>query len=333
MLGQPVSMLLPRVVGFRLEGELAEGSTATDLVLTVTQMLRERGVVGSFVEFFGPGLANLPLADRATIGNMSPEFGATCAIFPVDAETLRYLEFRAARRSGSSWWRPTPGSRASSTTRAPRRPTYSDTLELDLSTVEPSLAGPKRPQDRVALSGRREGLPRRAGRPGRTGRAATTAATVPGTRFPPATRRRRWPARTGEDDGEPAHQHGAVATEEVATLECPRELDGHGVRAGGRRGRDRRDHELHEHLKPVGDARRRAARQEGRGARAAAQAVGQDEPRARVEGGHRLPRPLRPDRAARAARLQPRRLRLHHLHRQLRAAAGARSRRRSRRRT
>ena len=93
MLGQPVSMLLPQVVGFRLEGELPEGSTATDLVLTVTEMLRERGVVGKFVEFFGPGLANLPLADRATIGNMSPEFGSTCAIFPVDAETLRYLEF------------------------------------------------------------------------------------------------------------------------------------------------------------------------------------------------------------------------------------------------
>ena len=93
MLGQPVSMLIPQVVGFRLEGELPEGSTATDLVLTVTQMLRERGVVGKFVEFYGPGLAGLPLADRATIGNMAPEMGATCAIFPVDAETLRYLEF------------------------------------------------------------------------------------------------------------------------------------------------------------------------------------------------------------------------------------------------
>ena len=93
MLGQPVSMLVPQVVGFRLTGELPEGSTATDLVLTVTQMLRERGVVGKFVEFWGPGLPNLPLADRATIGNMSPEMGATCAIFPVDAETLRYLEF------------------------------------------------------------------------------------------------------------------------------------------------------------------------------------------------------------------------------------------------
>ena len=93
MLGQPISMLLPQVLGFRLEGELPEGSTATDLVLTVTEMLRERGVVGKFVEFFGPGMHTLGLADRATIGNMSPEFGSTCAIFPVDAETLRYLEF------------------------------------------------------------------------------------------------------------------------------------------------------------------------------------------------------------------------------------------------
>src|SRR5437588_10791856 len=93
MLGQPVSMLIPRVVGFRLSGELPEGATATDLVLTVTQMLREHGVVGKFVEFYGPGLAGLPLADRATIGNMSPEFGSTCAIFPIDDETLRYLAF------------------------------------------------------------------------------------------------------------------------------------------------------------------------------------------------------------------------------------------------
>ena len=93
MLGQPISMLIPQVVGFKLTGELPEGATATDLVLTVTQMLREKGVVGKFVEFFGPGLANLPLADRATIGNMSPEYGATCGIFPVDEETLRYLEF------------------------------------------------------------------------------------------------------------------------------------------------------------------------------------------------------------------------------------------------
>jgi len=152
MLGQPVSMLIPQVVGFRLVGELAEGATATDLVLTVTQMLRQRGVVGKFVEFFGPGLANLPLADRATIANMAPEYGATCGIFPIDAETLRYLSFSGrpseqvalveayAKEQGLFHTPDTPDA------------TYSDTLELDLRTVEPSLAGPRRPQDRLALS-------------------------------------------------------------------------------------------------------------------------------------------------------------------------------------
>ncbi|HEX4108474.1 MAG TPA: aconitate hydratase AcnA [Solirubrobacteraceae bacterium] len=153
MLGQPLSMLLPQVVGFRLHGALPEGATATDLVLTVTQMLRARGVVGSFVEFFGRGLASLPLADRATIGNMSPEFGSTCAIFPIDAETLRYLRFSGrppeqielvenyAREQGL--WHDVDS----------EEPTFSDVLELDLGDVEPSLAGPKRPQDRVALAG------------------------------------------------------------------------------------------------------------------------------------------------------------------------------------
>ena len=158
MLGQPVSMLIPQVVGFRLEGELPEGSTATDLVLTVTQMLRERGVVGSFVEFFGPGLPNLPLADRATIGNMAPEYGATCGIFPVDAETLRYLEFsgRPAERVElvEAYCREQGLFHDADSEEA----TYSDTLELDLGEVEPSLAGPKRPQDRVPLSGAAEGF-------------------------------------------------------------------------------------------------------------------------------------------------------------------------------
>ena len=152
MLGQPVSMLIPQVVGFRLTGALPEGSTATDLVLTVTQMLRERGVVGKFVEFYGPGLATLPLADRATIGNMAPEYGATCGIFPVDAETLRYLEFSGrppervelveayCREQGLFHEEDAPDA------------VYSDTLELDLGEVVPSLAGPKRPQDRVPLT-------------------------------------------------------------------------------------------------------------------------------------------------------------------------------------
>ncbi|HEV7585507.1 MAG TPA: aconitate hydratase [Solirubrobacteraceae bacterium] len=152
MLGQPMSMLIPQVLGVRLHGELPEGATATDLVLTVTQLLRERGVVGMFVEFYGAGLAGLPIADRATIGNMSPEFGSTCAIFPVDAETLRYLELSG--RSQEQIARVEAYARAQGLwhDEHAEEPTFSDTIELDLGTVEPSLAGPKRPQDRVALS-------------------------------------------------------------------------------------------------------------------------------------------------------------------------------------
>jgi aconitate hydratase len=152
MLGQPVSMLIPQVVGFKLTGELPEGSTATDLVLTVTQMLRERGVVGKFVEFHGEGLARLPLADRATIGNMSPEMGATCAIFPVDAETLRYLEFSGRPPERLELVEAYCKEQGLFHDGSSEEATYSDTLELDLGDVEPSLAGPKRPQDRVALS-------------------------------------------------------------------------------------------------------------------------------------------------------------------------------------
>ncbi len=152
MLGQPISMLIPEVVGFKLTGALKEGATATDLVLTVVQMLRAKGVVGKFVEFFGPGLEHLTLADRATIGNMSPEYGATCGIFPIDAETINYLKFtgRDVERvalvetyaKAQGMWRDSNSP----------EPVFSDTLELDLATVESSLAGPSRPQDRVALS-------------------------------------------------------------------------------------------------------------------------------------------------------------------------------------
>jgi aconitate hydratase len=152
MLGQPISMLLPQVVGFRMVGELPEGATATDLVLTVTQMLRERGVVSKFVEFYGPGLPNLPLADRATIGNMSPEYGATCGIFPVDKETLRYLEFSGRPKELVQLVEAYTKEQGLFHDADTEESTYSDTLELDLSTVEPSLAGPKRPQDRVPVS-------------------------------------------------------------------------------------------------------------------------------------------------------------------------------------
>ena len=152
MLGQPIAMLIPDVIGFRLTGKLREGVTATDLVLTVTQMLRKKGVVGKFVEFFGEGLNELPLADRATIGNMAPEYGATCGFFPVDAVTMQYL-----RLSGRDEHRIKLAEEYAKAQGLWREsgmpdPVFTDTLELDLSTVEPSLAGPKRPQDRVALS-------------------------------------------------------------------------------------------------------------------------------------------------------------------------------------
>ena len=155
MLGQPISMLIPRVVGFRLTGELPAGTTATDLVLTITELLRRHGVVGKFVEFYGDGVGAVPLANRATIGNMSPEFGSTCAIFPIDQQTLSYLELtgrpaeqvalvEAYAKEQGLWHDPAA------------EPRYSEQLTLDLSTIVPSLAGPKRPQDRVALSDAKE---------------------------------------------------------------------------------------------------------------------------------------------------------------------------------
>jgi len=152
MLGQPISMLLPEVIGFRMTNKMPEGATATDLVLMIVEMLRKKGVVGKFVEFFGAGLDHLSLEDQATIANMAPEYGATCGFFPIDAEALRYM--RATGRDEArialveayakeqGMWR--DGSTPD--------PVFTDTLELDLSSVVPSLAGPKRPQDRVLLS-------------------------------------------------------------------------------------------------------------------------------------------------------------------------------------
>ena len=151
MLGQPVSMLIPQVIGFRLSGRLTEGATATDLVLTITQMLRAKGVVGKFVEFFGPGVSTLPLADRATIGNMAPEYGATIGIFPVDQETLRYLEFTGRPREQVQLVEAYMKEQGLFHTPDAPEPVYTDTLELNLATVEPSMAGPRRPQDRVGL--------------------------------------------------------------------------------------------------------------------------------------------------------------------------------------
>jgi len=152
MLGQPVSMLVPQVVGFRLEGKLKEGTTATDLVLTVTEALRKLGVVGKFVEFYGPGISELPLADRATIANMAPEYGATCGIFPVDAETVKYLRLTGRTEEQIALVEAYYKAQGLFHTAGSPEAEYSATLSLDLSTVEPSVAGPKRPQDRVLLS-------------------------------------------------------------------------------------------------------------------------------------------------------------------------------------
>ncbi len=182
MLGQPVSMLIPQVVGFKLTGELAGGSTATDLVLTVTEMLRKHGVVGKFVEFYGEGVAEVPLANRATLGNMSPEFGSTGSDFPDRPGDHRLPEVhRPQGRACWRWSRPTPRSRVYGTTPSTSRrsPEY---LELDLSEVVPSIAGPKRPQDRIVVVGSQVHLPR--------ARSPTTSATTPTRRTTPSSTRR-----------------------------------------------------------------------------------------------------------------------------------------------
>ena len=330
MLGQPMSMLIPRVVGFKLGGELPEGATATDLVLTVTQMLREHGVVGKFVEFYGPGVPNLPLADRATIGNMSPEFGSTCAIFPIDAETLRYLEFsgrdaerielvEAYAREQGLWH-----------DEDTEEPTYSETLELDLGDVVPSLAGPKRPQDRVSLTESKAAVPDGARRlPARARRRTTSRGeeSFPASDPPAFHRRRRTTIR-----GAPNSGTGGVQVADRVSISAQRHAGRrHRDRARPRARGDRGDHVVHQHLEPVGDARRRPAGQERRRARAGGQAVGEDLARPGLEGRHRVLRARRPDAVPRAARLPPRRLRLHDVHRQLRPAAGGDLRRGQRR--
>jgi aconitate hydratase len=234
MLGQPVSMLVPQVVGFRLVGELPEGATATDLVLTVTQMLRQRGVVGKFVEFFGPGLASLPLADRATIGNMAPEYGATCGIFPIDRETLRYLEFTGRPPERVALVEAYAREQGLFHDEDADDAVYSDTLELDLADVEPSLAGPRRPQDRVALrdaasdfvqeleellgdsvgegnGSRKPGVP--AGDPGGVKRASiedASADSFPASDPPAAA---AGATGDGEPNGERPHDHSTTAVE------------------------------------------------------------------------------------------------------------------------
>ena len=291
MLGQPISMLLPQVVGFKLDGELPEGATATDLVLTVTEMLRELGVVSRFVEFYGPGLPTLGLADRATIGNMSPEFGSTCAIFPVDAETLRYLELTGrptetielvdayAREQGMFH---EPGA---------EDPVFSATLELDLGEVVPSIAGPKRPQDRVPLADAKQSFleamvefdPEAAEQLG-NGRDEAIEESFPAS-DPPAEDH-------DDERGKPRPATSWRARRDGRVRERRRgrgDAGGrHDRRAGSWPGGDRGDHQLHQHLQPERDDRCRPACPQRGAAGPLAQAVGEDVAGAGVDGRHRL---------------------------------------------
>ena len=324
MLGQPMSMLIPQVLGFRLHGELPEGATATDLVLTVTQMLRERGVVGMFVEFYGAGLADLPIADRATIGNMSPEFGSTCAIFPIDAETLTYLEL-SGRAPGAD--RAGRGLRQGAGPVARRALRGADLLRHDRARPRHRRAEPRRAQapagsrpagrrqDRIQNGAEATTCPPTASRPIRSDEAV--AETYPAS-DPPANGAPGH-AQPHPSPAQPAH--AAVATLERCCAPHARHPRRRALRARPRPRGDRRDHQLHQHLQPVGDGRRRDPRPQRARTRPAVEALGEDLARARLEGRHRVPRPRRADRAAGGARLQPRRLRLHHLHRQLRPAA------------
>jgi aconitate hydratase len=212
MLGQPMSMLIPQVIGFKLTGELPEGATATDLVLTVTERLRELGVVGRFVEFYGAGVGQLPLADRATIGNMSPEFGSTCAIFPIDAETLRYLAFTGRSRESIDLVEAYARAQGLWHDADSEEPTFTETLELDLSEVVPSIAGPKRPQDRIALSDAQEAFREALGGylPARTTTDRALDATFPASD----------PTATQDPENGDAPRHGRVIKQGGVAVEA-----------------------------------------------------------------------------------------------------------------
>ncbi len=304
MLGQPVSMLIPLVVGVKLTGRLREGATATDLVLTITEMLRKHGVVGKFVEYYGPGLQDLPLADRATIANMSPEYGATCGIFPIDKETLRYLKLTGrtdeqielveayAREQGLFHDARTPAAE------------YSEHLSLDLSTVEPCLAGPKRPQDRVLLSSAADSfttaLPSLI-KPPKTGRKARSSGCH---RCPLGAGRRQslrhW--RRGS-------QHNRACRRQFREV--------HQARQRSHRGH----HLLYQHLESLRPHRRRVAGEKSCRERFVDASLGQDLARARIESRQRLPRNGRPPSLSGEAEIPSGRIWMHHLHRQFRAAA------------
>jgi aconitate hydratase len=277
MLGQPLSMLLPEVVGFKLKGSLKEGVTATDLVLTVTQMLRKQGVVGKFVEFFGPGLDHLSVADKATIGNMAPEYGATCGFFPVDAATIDYL--KTSGRKADRVALVTAYAKAQGLFRTAKSPDpvfTETTLTLDLADVVPSMAGPEAPR-----------RPRRAAR----GRG-----------------------RFRRGDGQRIQE----SRRRIEAL-CGRESQ---FRSRPWRCGDRGDHFLHQHFQSERADRRRTVGAQRRRQGPDRQALGQDLAGAGQPGGRRISFQFRTAARSRQGRLQPGRLRLHHLHRQFRPAAG-----------
>ncbi len=325
MLGQPLSMLLPRVVGIELVGALPVGSTATDLVLTVAELLRRHGVVGKFVEFYGEGVGRVPLENRATIGNMSPEYGSTCTIFPVDDETLRYL--RATGRPDDLVALVESYAKEQGLWHDPAvRPVYDETISFDLSTVEPSLAGPARPQDRVTLPGARGEL--RAGtarvppRGGHCSEASDRRDPLEGRRAVDRVVPRKRPARAG---GRRAARRGARGRRCPPDPARPQALSGDARRRSQLRARrrargDRRDHVVHQHVEPVGDDRRGTAREERGRARPACAAVGEDLARSGLARRHRVLRARAADGTAAPARLRRGRLRVHHLHRKLRSA-------------
>ncbi len=297
MVGQPIYMLLPEVVGFRLTGKLPEGATATDLVLRVTEMLREHGVVDKFVEFYGPGLADMPLANRATIANMAPEYGATIGFFPVDEQTLKYLRLTGREDKlidtieqyykEQGMWRDDS-----------REIAYSSYLELDMSTVEPSLAGPTRPQDRIALAAMKEqwhsDLTNTFGKIG-------GCVDLHGRQL-------------GGGGGNGFHHTGrpGIGGHRLRRRDLPprRRPRGH-----------RRDHVMHQHLEPGCDGRGRSRRPEGKSFGPAPQAMGEELPGARFEGRHRVPHRVRADGRPGESGFRVGRLRLHHLHRKLRPSA------------
>ncbi|HSC46592.1 MAG TPA: aconitate hydratase AcnA, partial [Gammaproteobacteria bacterium] len=218
MLGQPVSMLIPQVVGFRLAGALREGVTATDLVLRVTELLRHKGVVGKFVEFYGPGLPALPIADRATIANMAPEYGATCGIFPIDAETLRYLRLTGRSEEHVALVETYSQAQGLFHTADSPEAVYSDTLELDLSTVEPSIAGPKRPQDRVPLAAAKQSF-----------QEALQVIRNPGGPPNPPKQVQRWEGEGGNPTAPGSEQPVAPPTAVKVQLESGEHLIDHGA--------------------------------------------------------------------------------------------------------